>query len=38
MYIPLQEGVQTGLINVAGFVILLGGLLATALWLNHLYR
>mgnify|MGYP000518941933 FL=1 len=38
MYVPLQEGVQPGLINAAGFVILVGGLLLTAFWLNRLYR
>ena len=32
------EAVQGGLINVSGFVILLGGLLLTALWLTTLYR
>ncbi|WP_269750338.1 hypothetical protein [Halosimplex litoreum] len=41
MYMPLQESaeaVQGGLINVAGFVLLLGGLLLTALWWKILYR
>ena len=38
MFIPLQEGVQAGLINAAGFVMLLGGLLLTALWWKSLYR
>lgn len=38
MLIPLQEGVQTGLINASGFVVLLGGLLLTALWWKSLYR
>ncbi len=38
MYIPLQEGVQTGLINVAGYVILLGGLALAAIWWKVLYR
>ncbi len=38
MYIPLQEGVQGGLINLAGSVMLLGGLLLTAIWWKVLYR
>lgn len=38
MLIPLQEGVQAGLINVAGYVLLLGGLFLTAVWWRVLYR
>lgn len=38
MSVVLQEGVQAGLINAAGWVLLLGGLLVTALWLHWLYR
>jgi len=38
MFIPLQEGVQPGIIDLAGLVVGVGGLLATALWLTHLYR
>jgi len=41
MFIPLQESadaVQVGLVNAAGAVVLLGGLLLTALWLKYLYR
>jgi len=41
MYAPLQESaeaVQVGLINAAGAVLLIGGLLLTALWLKYLYR
>jgi hypothetical protein len=34
----LQEGVQTGLIDAAGWVILLGGIVFTALWLKWLTR
>ncbi|WP_268895805.1 hypothetical protein [Halosimplex salinum] len=41
MIVPLQESaeaVQGGLINTAGFVLLLGGLALTALWWKVLYR
>ena len=31
-------GVQGGLIDAAGWVILLGGIVLTVLWLRHLYR
>jgi hypothetical protein len=36
--VVLQEGVQTGLIDAAGWVLLVGGLLFTALWLWQLTR
>ena len=38
MFVPLQEAVQPGIIDAAGLVVGLGGLVATALWLNALYR
>jgi hypothetical protein len=38
MNVVLQEGVQTGLIDTAGWVVLVGGLLFTALWLKWLGR
>ncbi len=38
MFIPLQEGVQGGLVNLAGYVLLFGGLLLTAIWWKVLYR
>lgn len=38
MNVVLQEGVRTGLIDAAGWVILLGGLAVTALWLKWLGR
>jgi len=38
MIVPLQETVQPGVINVAGFALTIGGIVATALWLKVLYR
>jgi hypothetical protein len=38
MYIPLQETVSAGAINVAGIVVGGGGIALTALWLHYLYR
>jgi hypothetical protein len=38
MSVLLQETVVPGLVNAAGWVILLGGVLLTALWLRWLYR
>lgn len=38
MSVILQETVQTGLIDLAGYVMLVGGLALTALWLRSLYR
>jgi len=38
MSVLLQEGVQTGLVDAAGYVVLFGGILLTALWLKSLYR
>jgi hypothetical protein len=38
MYAPLQEGVQTGVINAAGLVVLLGGIALTELWRRGLMR
>ncbi len=38
MYVLLQEGVQTGIIDVAGWIIGLGGLALTAAWLFYLTR
>jgi hypothetical protein len=38
MSVVLQEGVQTGLIDAAGWAILVGGLLFTALWTWWLTR
>lgn len=38
MNVVLQEGVQTGLIDAAGWVILVGGAVLTALWLKWLGR
>jgi len=34
----LQAGVQAGVIAASGWAVGVGGLLLTALWLNHLYR
>ncbi len=34
----LQAGVQEGVIAASGWIVGLGGILLTALWLNHLYR
>ncbi len=38
MYQLLQAGVQTGIINLAGAVLTVGGLALTAAWLLYLYR
>jgi len=38
MYALLQEGVNTGAISASGWIVGLGGLLITALWLLYLYR
>lgn len=38
MIVPLQETVQPGVINAAGYALTVGGILATALWLRALYR
>ncbi len=38
MYVILQEGVQTGVVDAAGYVITLGGLALTAAWLAYLTR
>lgn len=34
----LQEGVQTGIIDGAGFAVLLSGLAIVAAWWAYLYR
>lgn len=36
--ILLQEGVQTGLINGAGFVVGIAGIVLVAAWWVYLYR
>jgi len=38
MSVILQEGVQTGLVDAAGYVVLVSGLALTVLWLKSLYR
>jgi hypothetical protein len=38
MNLLLQETGMPGLVDAAGWVMLLGGLLFTALWLRYLYR
>ena len=38
MHFPLQEGVQTGVIDVSGWVVLLSSLAVTIGWLWYLYR
>ena len=38
MYFPLQEGVQTGVIDASGWVVLLSSLAVTLGWLWCLYR
>ena len=38
MNLLLQETVVPGLVDAAGWVMLVGGLLFTALWLRYLYR
>lgn len=37
-YALLQEGVQTGIVDAAGWIIGLGGIVLTALWLFYLTR
>ena len=34
----LQEGVQTGVINGAGFVVTIAGIVLVVAWLAYLYR
>jgi hypothetical protein len=36
--IPLQETVDPVAINTAGWLVGLGGIALTAIWLNYLYR
>jgi hypothetical protein len=38
MYLPLQEGVQAGAVDLAGWIVGVGGLLAVVLWLAYLLR
>lgn len=38
MFAPLQENVQTGFVDAAGWIVLLGGLLLVAVWWHVLYR
>jgi hypothetical protein len=38
MSVPLQEGVQTGVIDGSGWVVLLSSLAITVGWLWYLYR
>ena len=38
MFVPLQGGVQAGIIDAAGLFVTIGGIVATALWLKVLYR
>jgi hypothetical protein len=38
MPLLLQETGMPGLVDAAGWVMLVGGLLFTALWLRYLYR
>ena len=38
MHFPLQEGVQTGVIDASGWVVLLSSLAVTLGWLWYLYR
>lgn len=37
MFVPLQESVNAGVIELAGWIIGGGGILLTALWLRSLY-
>jgi len=37
MYLPLQEGVQTGVVDASGWIVAVGGLLVVVAWLAHLY-
>ena len=38
MHLLLQETGMPGLVDAAGWVMLVSGLLFTALWLRYLYR
>jgi uncharacterized YccA/Bax inhibitor family protein len=38
MYALLQEGVRTGIVDAAGWLIALGGIALTAVWLLYLTR
>jgi hypothetical protein len=38
MSVLLQETVVPGLVDAAGWVVLVGGVLLTVLWLHRLYR
>jgi len=38
MFVPLQETVQPGIIDAAGYLVTIGGIVATALWLKFLGR
>ncbi|MHB9286286.1 hypothetical protein ACKVMT_04510 [Halobacteriales archaeon Cl-PHB] len=33
-----SDGAATGAVNAAGAVLIIGGILLTALWLHYLYR
>jgi|GEM_PF-632561 len=37
MFVPLQETVNAGVVNAAGWAVGLGGIALTALWLRDLY-
>ena len=38
MNVVLQETVNAGAIDASGWIIGIGGILLTALWLHYLYR
>jgi hypothetical protein len=38
MYLPLQESVNAGVIDAAGWVVGLGSLALVVAWLAYLYR
>jgi hypothetical protein len=38
MYLPLETAVNATVINAAGAVVGLGGLLLAGVWLKYLYR
>lgn len=38
MIVPLQETVNAGVVETAGWIVGGGGVLLTALWLHSLYR
>jgi hypothetical protein len=38
MYTVLQEGVQTGVVDASGWIVLLSSLAITVGWLWYLYR